>query len=100
MIYVPRVSESLIAHVAFEGLFARVNPSPMLSQFVSEQKSFAAPFASVRPFVGMPGLLMKQQLVPGDEGFATLSAVERCNASVQGHVILEASRRFEAPWTL
>jgi len=72
----------------------------MLSQLVRQQETFAAPFAGMRPLVGVPGFLMQQQLVASDEGLAALAAVERGDAGVQGHVVLETPGSLETTRTL
>lgn len=90
----------MVAHVAFEGLLSSVDPPTMLSQLVRQQETFAAPFAGMRPLVGVPGFLMQQQLVASDEGLAALAAVERGDAGVQGHVVLETPGSLETTRTL
>jgi hypothetical protein len=77
-----------------------MDTSPMFSQFVSQQKSFSAPFASVRSFVGMTRFLMQHQLVSGNESLATLAAMERSDSSMQSHVVLETTWSLETTWAL
>ena len=90
----------MVAHVALEGLLASVNPSPMFGQFVGQEETFAAPFARMRSFVGVPGFLMQKQFVASNEGFATFSAMKSGDACVKSHVVLETTWGFESSWTL
>ena len=90
----------MVAHVTLEGLLASMYSSAMLSQLVGKQESFAAPFASVRTFVGVSRFLMQQKFVASDKGFATFSAVERSDTGMQGHVVFETTGSLESARTL